>query len=230
MAARILAAHQANYLPWLGYLHKAAQADVFVLADDVQYTSHGFVNRNKVRTAQGWQWLTVPVRTKGRAGQAIRDVEIDVEQPWARKHLNSFAWCYAQAPFWSQIGPFLEDLYANAPARLLDLNMAHLRRLFEGFGVDASIHLSSEFDVRDGRSERLVDLARACDCDVYLAGEGASRDYLDIALFDDAGIEVRFTEFRHPRYPQCHPGFEAGMCAYDLLLNCGPRSREVLFG
>ena len=75
MTRRILAAHQPNFLPWLGYLHKAAQADVFVLADDVQYTKHGFINRNRVRTSQGWQWLTVPVRTRGRGRQRIYDLE-----------------------------------------------------------------------------------------------------------------------------------------------------------
>lgn len=228
--ARVLAAHQPNFLPWLGLLAKAGQADIFVLADDVQYAKHGFANRNRIRTAGGWQWLTVPVRSHGRAGQQIRDVRLDAAQPWPRKHLSTLVWNYSKAPYFEAHAPFLEGVYGARPERLLDLNLALLRYLLAQLGIGVDVRLSSDFDLRTERSQRLADMAVACGCDVYLAGEGGSRRYLDEGILRAVGVEVRYTHFVHPRYPQCHPGFEAGMCGLDLLLNCGPRSREILFG
>ena len=94
--------------------------------------------------------------------------------------------------------------------------------------IDTEVRLSSQLGSRAEGSRRIADLARACDCDVYLAGDGGSRSYLDERVLEEAGVEVRYARFEHPRYPQCFPGFEPGMCGLDLLFNCGPRSREVL--
>jgi hypothetical protein len=229
LANRTLAAHQPNYVPWLGYLHKAEQADVFVLADDVQYTKHGYVNRNRVRTGEGWQWLTVPVRSRGRAGQLIRDTELETDLPWARKHVQTFEWNYRDAPFFEEHMPFLRDVFASQPTHLLELNLQLLKYLLDQLEIDTELRMSSELPKRTERSQRLADMAVACDCTTYLAGDGGSQQYLDEAVLQAAGVEVRFTTFQHPVYAQCFPGFEAGMCAFDLLFNCGPRSREVLF-
>ena len=158
MADRILAAHQPNYLPWLGYLSKAGQANVFVVADDVQYTKHGFVNRNRVRTREGWQCMTVPVRSRGRSGQSILDVEVDNAQAWARKCRNTFEWNYSGAPFFHDHMPFLRDVVAAAPERLLDL-LRLLRYLLEQLAIDTEIRLSSELALRPERSQRLADMA-----------------------------------------------------------------------
>ena len=225
---RVLAAHQPNYLPWLGWLHKAGQADTFVLADDVQFTKHGFTNRNRIRTAEGWQWLTVPVRSRGRAGQPIRDVEVGDDPAWSRKHLNSLRWNYGHAPHFEEHAAFLDELYGDCHSHLVELNLRWIRYVLGQFAIDVEIRLSSELPARPERSQRIADLAVACGCEVYLAGEGGSREYLDEATLAEAGIEVRYTRFQHPRYPQCYPGFEAGMCCLDLLFNCGSRSREVL--
>jgi len=226
---RTLAAHQPNYLPWLGYLYKVDQADVFVLADDVQYTKHGYVNRNRVRTREGWQWLTVPVRSRGRSGQLIRDVELETDLPWARKHVQTLEWNYQDAPFFEDHMPFVRDLFRSQPTHLLELNLQLLTYLLTQLGIDTQLRLSSELRKRTERSQRLADLAIACDCDTYLAGDGGSKQYLDETVLSAVDVAVRFASFRHPVYPQRFAGFEAGMCGLDLLFNCGPRSREVLF-
>ncbi len=226
----ILAAHQPNFLPWLGYLYKVAQADVFVLADDVQYTKHGYVNRNRIRTHKGWQWVTVPVRSRGRGGQAIRAVELANDQLWSRKHLQTIEWNYRQAPFYEEHASFLQELLQPPPAGLLELNVRLLRYLLDQLGIDTRIRLSSEMSLCPERNQRLADMATACGCDVYLAGDGGSRQYLQEDVLRDAGVSVRYAAFEHPRYAQCFPGFEAGMCGLDLLFNCGPRSRQVLLG
>ena len=227
---RVLAAHQPNFLPWLGLFHKVGQADVWVLADDVQYSRGSLTNRNRIRTADGWQWLTVPVLTRGRGQQRICDVEITPDGDWRRKHCQALRWHYGHAPFFDAYAPAIEDLYAGAWTRLLDLNVALLRHLLQLLDLEVEVRFSSQMDLRDERTLRLVDMTKSCDCQVYLSGEGASKAYLDVEAFVAEGIECRFTRFEHPVYPQCHEGFFAEMSVLDLLFNCGPQSREVLFG
>ena len=226
--ARIMAAHQPNYLPWLGVLARAARADVFVLADDVQYSKHGYTNRNRIRTADGWQWLTVPVLTRGRGGQKVLDVAVDEVQPWPRKHLESLRWNYGRAPHFEEHEEDLEEIYGRSHLRLLDWNLDLFRFLMDRLAIGTEVRLSSQLGSRSEGTRRIADMAAACDCEIYLAGDGGSRSYLDEGILREAGVEVRHTRFEHPRYPQCFPGFEPGMCGLDLLFNCGPRSPEIL--
>lgn len=228
--SRVLAAHQPNFLPWLGLFHKVGQADVWVLADDVQYSRGSLTNRNRIRTASGWQWLTVPVLTRGRGRQQICDVQTEPDGDWRRKHCQSLRWHYGHAPFFDAYAPAIEGLYAGAGPQLIDLNVALLRHLLQLLEVEVEVRFSSQMDLPNERTSRLVDMAKSCDCQVYLAGGGASKAYLDGEAFAAAGIECRFTPFEHPVYPQCHAGFVAEMSVVDLLFNCGPQSREVLFG
>ena len=90
----MLSAHQPAYLPWLGYLDKIASADVFVFLDDVQFEKNSFINRNRIKTSQGAQWLTVPVRMKGHMYATLLNTSMDDSQPWRRKHLAAVALNY----------------------------------------------------------------------------------------------------------------------------------------
>lgn len=218
---RVLAAHQPNYLPWLGLFHKLSQADVFVVADDLQFSKHAFINRVRIRTATGSQWLTVPVRTRGKGLQEIRDVEVDGDS-WQAKHWKTIEWNYRQAHHYDDFAPFLEAFYRDGTStRLLDINLRLLDYLRAQLQIDVETRLSSHLSLPEERTRRLVEMARACGCDAYLAGSGASKQYLDQECFRAAGIELCFVEFEHPEYRQCFPGFEAKMSALDLLLNYG---------
>ena len=228
--SRTLTAHQPNYLPWLGLFHKVGQSDVWVIADDVQYTKHGLINRNRIRTAEGWQWLTVPVLTRRRGKQRIGEVEIEPASPWRRKHWQALQWNYGRAAYFAAHAGFLEEFYRRRWRMLADVNIALCRYLLEQFGIEVEVRRSSEMELREECSLRIVDMALQCGCDAYLAGSGGSKDYLDEEAFRREGIDCRFSDFCHPQYRQSFLGFEPRMSALDLLLNCGPASREVLFG
>ena len=227
--SRLLTAHQPNYLPWLGLFHKVGPADVWVVADDVQYTKHGLINRNRIRTDAGWQWLTVPVRTRDRSPQPIREVEIAKNPTWRRKHWQTLQWNYQRTPHFPEHADFLEDIYSRKWHHLIDLNLELCTYLLKQFGIQVEIRRSSTLELSPDRNQRLVDMVRACACDAYLAGGGGSKNYLDENLFRCSGIDCRFDSFTHPTYPQAFPGFEPSMTALDLLFNCGPASREILF-
>lgn len=218
---RVLTAHQPNYLPWLGLFHRVAQADVWVLADDIPFSKHGYTNRVRVRTADAWQWLTVPVRTRGRGGQQIREVET-CSGNWQSKHWRTLEWNYRSSPHFDDFASFLSSFYWEGPRNhLVDVNIPLCDFLRVQLGIEVEMRLSSGMELRPERSQRLVDMALACGCDVYLAGGGGSRQYLDESCFSEAGVELRHVDFAHPEYPQCHPGFEANMTALDVLFNCG---------
>lgn len=223
----IVTAHQPAYLPWLGLLHKAAVADTFVLVDTVQFEKDSFTNRNKLRSPEGWRWLTVPVLSRGHLEQPLSELQI-APRPWARKHWTAFRMFYARTPFFDRHAPFLERLYARPWEQLADLCEEILRYLFGAFGIEARLLRASSLDLEGKKSDLVLDLCRKTGARTFVFGN-LGRRYVRVEDFEVAGVRVVFQDYKHPVYPQAYPGFEAGMNAFDLLMNVGPRSRQVLF-
>lgn len=222
-----LAVLQPGYLPWLGFFDQVRRCDVFVFYDDVQFDKHGWRNRNRIKTANGPVWLTVPVLHKGRMGQLVHQVEVDGRQDWARRHLRGIEQAYAKAPFASRYLPQLADLLNREWALLAELDIALTRMMCGWFGIDRPMHRSSQLDVEGDRNARLVALCRAFGARRYLSGN-AAKSYLDVALFEAEGIAVEWQDFDHPVYPQLHGPFEAHMSALDCVLNTGPECAQIL--
>ena len=221
-----LAAHQPQYLPWLGYFDKMDRVDLFVLLDTVQFKKNEWQNRNRIRTADGWQWLTVPVHH--RFPMTIRDVSIDEATSWRRKHREALRIQYARAARREAIQPALDRLLLESCATLSELNVRSIRVLGDLLGVRTPIVLASDLEgLPEGADERLVALCRRFNCSAYLAGAGG-RAYMDPEPYRRAGIQVNFQEFRHPIYLQSHPGFTPDLSAIDLLMNVGPGSIELV--
>jgi hypothetical protein len=220
---------QPSYLPWLGYFDQMRRADVFVFYDDVQYDRDGWRNRNRIRTRQGWQWLTVPVMLKGRFGSLIGEIEIDNRSDWARKHLLSLEQSYARAPYLDSTYSALHAILSRGWEKLVDLNLALVTTLAEALGLRPTFKRSSELEAKGNQSQRLVAMCRELGADRYLTGDAASR-YLDPALFAEAEIAVDYQNYRHPVYPQLHGEFIPYLSVVDLIFNCGPESPRYLKG
>jgi hypothetical protein len=223
-----VAIHQPECFPWLGFVDKALRCDVFVLLDDVQYEKNYFHNRNKVRTSQGWTWVTIP--TNARLGQRLDEVEIAANAPrWREKHLATWTQSYAGAPHAPARLDFLRGLYAKPWRLLVDFNIEVIRETFAAFGVTARVVRSSELRCEGVSSLKVLNICRALGAETYLSGV-SGRDYLDEPSFAAAGIRVDYQEFRHPLYRQRHEPFEPCMSSWDLLFNFGPQSRDILLG
>ncbi len=227
----VVTIHQPEHAPWLGFFDKARQADVLVLLDDAQFRKHYFQNRNRIRGDRGAIWLTVPVLTRGRSAQAIRDVRIDhrANPRWSEKCWASLSQHYQQTGSWAVHRPALEALYREPWDRLVDMNDALIRYLLEALSIRTKLLNSSAMQARGERSERLLAICQALGADVYLSGI-SGKDYLDIDAFERAGIAVQFQAFHHPIYRQRHEPFIPCLSAVDLLLNHGPNSLDVLQG
>jgi hypothetical protein len=221
----ILAAHQPQYLPWLGYFEKIDRADRFVLLDTVQFKKNEWQNRNRIRTADGWAWLTVPVHY--RFPMRIDEVRIDDATPWRRKQIASVRQAYARAPHKAPLFDGLETLLAKPVRGLADLNAKSVFLLAGLLGIRTPMVPASLLPpMPEQADERLIALCRHFGCSTYLAGAGG-RDYMNLDAWRAAGIAVEFQDFRHPLYRQCHPGFEANLSALDVLFNEGPGAARL---
>jgi len=223
----VVSIHQPQYLPWLGYFDKIDRADVFVFLDNVQYKKNEWQNRNRIKTAQGSQWLTVPVLY--HFPERILEVEINARVNWSRKHLQALRTNYAKARFFERWFPLFEALYKREWRRLVDLNVECVQCLTQALGIDTPLRIASEFELSEEPTERLIDLCRLVGADTYLAGSGG-RAYMDLPRFEAAGIEVWFQAFDHPVYPQLFGEFEPYLSIVDLLFNCGEESLSMIRG
>lgn len=220
--------HQPECLPWLGFFDKMSRADVFVFLDNVQFEKEYFQNRNRVRTATGWTWLTVPVLSKGRLHQQIRDVEVDNRRDWQTKHWKTILMSYGRAPFYSSYREILEEAYLRVRwPRLVDWSVRWIRWGAEQFGIKPEFCSASNLGVEGHSSALLLAICKRLGARTYVSGI-SGKDYLDETLFREHGVNIQYQKFHHPVYRQQYEPFEPCMAFVDLLLNHGPASRKIL--
>jgi hypothetical protein len=226
----IVAIHQPQFLPYLGFFHKVAHSDHYVVLDDVQFMERGFQHRNKIKMQTGSQWLTVPVLQQW--GQRTDAVKIDPTSHWRRKHWAALQANYSRAPHFGELAPTLKPILCEGTHEdLLSLDMDLLRWAMECLQIDVPITLSSTLSTPGASTERLVGICSALGAEVYLSGPGG-RLYMEMELFERAGIEVRFDEFKASEYPQLFPkhGFIPNLSVVDALFNCGGAGARALIG
>jgi len=216
----IVAIHQPNYLPWLGFFDKANKADVLVFLDNVQFPRRGWSNRVRIKTPEGPAWLTVPVSVKGRYHQMIAETEIRYQDNWVRKHLSKLERNYRSQPFYDAIAPVFEQLLTARPRLLGVLNGDIIQAMCELLKIDVQLISGSTMGVSGASTQLLIDLTKAAGGTTYLSGEGG-RLYQEEALYDEAGVELRFQEFDHPVYEQRYGEFVPGMSIFDILCCSG---------
>jgi len=222
---------QPAYLPWLGYFHRVSLSDLFIVLDHVQVDRNsktGFAQRNKVRTRDGWCWLSVPLKTKGRSGDlALNKVEIADDQNWAEKHWSTLKHCYGKAPFFAQHAAAVEAWYLRPWNCLAELAREVIRHHLDALDLRVPVRFSSEMNARSSKDELIRELCQEVGATVYVSGP-FGRDYLCAEAFAAAGIRLVFHEYVHPTYRQAYPGFEPYMAALDLLFNQGPESLRII--
>jgi len=222
--------HQPEHMPWLGFFHKVNMADVYVVLDNVQYRRRYFQNRNKIRTRNGWQWLTVPLTREHRDDLLIKDARVCNEDgAWKRKNLESIYHSYARAACFNQFWDEFRSVYDEAHESLCAFNLSLIRFILAAFGIGSDILLASTLGVSGQKGDLILDICRALRADTYISGI-SGRDYLDFAQFEQSKIAVIVQEFHHPIYSQAFEPFLPCMSAIDLLFNCGDKSLDMLNG
>ena len=222
----IVAVHQPQYLPWIGYFDKMRRADVFCYLNDVQYKKNEWQNRNRIKTAQEWQWLTVPVRY--RFPEKINEVRINNSTQWSKKHLQALKTNYSRAPYFKEYISVFEDIFSREWELISELNIHLIECLKNALQMkEKKTIISSELALREDPTDRLIDICKDLGADTYLAGQGGA-DYMDLTRFEKNGLKVIMQEFKHPVYSQLFGDFESHMSIVDLLFNCGPESMDMI--
>lgn len=214
---RVVVIHQPNYLPWLGYFHKIHRSDVFVFLDDVEYTSGSWTNRNKIKTPDGWAWLTVPVRN---TSAPIESVRIVTDENWRERHRKSLQHNYGKARFFDEFADLFERVYEREWESLVELNVTLIRRLVERLDLECRFVRSSTLDVDGTKTDRLVTICETLGADRYLSGTGA-RSYIEPSQFEDAGITLEYNPFEYPQYEQRFGSFVPNLSIVDVVFNVG---------
>jgi hypothetical protein len=231
----IVAAHQPHFLPWLGYLHKIASADLFVVMDDLQFEAQNYQNRNRVKVNNGTTWLTVPL-VRGSQSDRICDKRIvasaAAKDDWRRRAFLTLTTHYGKAAHFGGYASELERTLTASYESLLDLDLHILRLMMDWLAIKTPVVLASTLSLEGQKTARIVQMCQSVSATTYLSGSGGSKGYLELDRFEQAGIAVEFQDFVHPEYPQRYPdlGFIKNLAALDLLLNCGPASRGILLG
>jgi len=230
LGTKTVAIVQSNYVPWKGYFDLIRSADEFVLYDDVQYTRRDWRNRNRIKTADGTQWLTIPVEVKGKYEQTIRLTRV-TEAGWAENHRTRLRHAYGKAPFYAAYHDAIDDAYAEAGRRefLTEINDLLIRRVCELLGIETRITDCAAYRLDNpDPSGRLLDICLQAGATEYLSGP-AARAYMDESLFARAGVAVRYMDYAgYPEYPQLYDAFDHAVSVLDLLFMTGPRAREYL--
>ena len=221
---------QPSYLPWRGYFHQIQKADVFVFYDDVQYDKRGWRNRNRIKTAGGPRWITVPVSARGAqiTGLPINEVRI-VDEPWAEKHVRTIAQAYAKAPHVDRCLSLIEPHLSRGHDRLADLTIELTVALARELGSETEFLRSSELGVTGAKTDRLLAVLERVGATHYLSGPSAEA-YLDESRFMEAGIGLEYMTYDYPEYPQLHPPYEPQVSIVDLLAMEGERAPGLIWG
>ena len=223
----IVSINQPAYHPWLGYFERILVSDLHIVLDHVQFEKNSFVNRNRVRTADGSSWLTTPVRTKGRFGAPIDELEIAAVPGWRRKHWETIRQAYSGSPFFDDLAPFLESVYSREWTHLLPLCSELSSWIGKQLGISTKVVSSSTLSPSGRKDELVLELCKKVGATTYLSGS-LGRRYLREELFESAGIQVVYQDFKHPIYSQRYEPFMPAMATIDLLMNHGPRSADIL--
>lgn len=224
MENKKIAILQSNYIPWKGYFDIINSVDEFIFYDEMQYTKNDWRNRNKIKTQNGLQWLTIPCETKGSISndQRICDTKI-TDKRWAKKHWNSIQNAYAKAPYFKENKNWVEDIYKSLEEEdfLCKVNYKFIYAICNYLGIKTKLSFSQDYGLIEGKTERLVDLVQKAGGTEYLSGP-AAKDYIEEDLFKNENIKLSWMDYSgYKEYPQLFPPFEHGVSILDLIFNTG---------
>lgn len=217
--SKICAIHQPNLFPWLGYFYKIAICDTFIFLDNVDIvtgTSKSITNRTSIKSNNGKQLLTIPIK-KGES-KLIQNIEF-ADNLWQKKFIKTIENSYRKAINFDLYFPFFTELIEFESTNLSDFNINAIIKISELLGLETNFVKASEFEnLSSDRNLRIIELCKRNDCLIYFSGRGGA-NYHDEELFVSNKIQIKYTDFNPPIYTQLYEGFEQGLSILDYLFN-----------
>lgn len=227
----IVTIHQPEHLPWTGFFHKMMCADFYVYLDHVQYRKDYFQNRNKIVNNQGKEiWATIPLKS-GSMHDHILDKE--TVNGYSKKYISLIESSYRQSKYFDKYFEKFKLIFKNEHRDLVNLNLDIIDFFRGELRINTPTVRSSNLIINSASSEVYespslmnLDICLKLNADSYIAGTGASLDYLDLELFRDNNVEVLFQNYIPPVYPSNY--FYPGLSTLDLLFNQGENSKQII--
>jgi len=223
----VVAVHQPNFIPWIGYFHKGFGSKIFILLDDVPYSKNNYQNRSRVYGSGDPAWLTVPVLTKSKFGQRTDEVQINLHPRGLSKQIKTLQARYGKAPFFNEIWELIGPSFESPGEFLSPFCIGLIERIWTYLDIPAELMKASDLEASEHGGDHLIELLDKVGGDVYLSGSGGKK-YLEPEKFTARGKSIRYNKFTHPVYEQSGKPFEPGLSIVDLLFNHGPESREII--
>ncbi len=216
----IVGIHQPNFMPWLGYFYKIFKSDVFIFLDDVQIQKKGASYTNRVSISMNGKstYLTVPI--KRNSMQLINEVEFQ-NNLWKKKVITTLQSAYGKAKFFKQNRDFIFSLIEYDTDNLAEFNMNFILEVCKKLDITSKIYKSSEFNVTTTSTQRLIDLIKKVDGNVYLSGSGGD-NYQDHELYKKSNIALIYNKMPVFEYQQLKTEqFIPGLSIVDAIFNIG---------
>lgn len=214
--------YQPVYFPWLGFFHKLVLSDTYVILDDCQAIKQSWMNRVMIKQGSEKRWITVPILTKNRSTQLVRDIEIDYRTDWVKKHLRTIQVNYSKAAYFDEIYTLVEKILFKKHRYLIDINMECINTFKDALSINVEMVSSSDLDYESVLStQRLINIIKAVEGDTYICGLG-SDDYLEPELFSNNNIDLKYQRYETYEYNQVGKGpFLEGLSIIDTYANVG---------
>lgn len=221
---KIVAIHQPNFFPWLGYFDKIVKSDTFILLDDVQFpkTNGNWINRVNLFVSDESRWITAPIKRAYHGTLNINEMVFDDRPPWRQKIIKTIESNYRKADYYKEGFEFITSLINNPINNIAEYNIANILAVCEYLGINKDKFVrSSDLNVTSCSTQRIIDLVKLCNGNVYYCGGGAS-GYQEDTLYEENGIELRYQDYSHPLYEQRNSGeFIKGLSIIDAIFNIG---------
>ena len=219
---------QPTYLPWIGYFALMQEVDTFVILDSVQFQKHSWQQRNRIKTANGIQWLTVPVLTKGRLHQTIAEAEINPSEDFRRRHIKSIEVAYHKSPYFSAYAPAIFEIIARPHKYLVDLTIDLIQHFVALLEISCTILRSRDLAVEGHKAELLAEICARVGINHYISPPGSAAYLARDATLERRGLRLTYSCYRPCTYPQPHGDFFPLTSLIDGLFSLGPDTRRLL--
>lgn len=225
---KIIAIHQPNFFPWLGYFSKIKQADAFVFLDNVDislHNSNAITHRTRINYFGKPMWLSVPMEKTET--KKIQFLKIRENEPWREKQTQIITQAYSNAPFFNEIFPIFKEWLNYDEKSLSKFNAYIIKEVSKFLAIKTEFYFASELGINENDSTlRLIEICKKLNGTIYLSGLGGKK-YHNEALFAENQIEVKYTTFSPKEYDH-HSVYIQGLSVLDALLECGKNTRNLL--
>lgn len=217
----ILASHQPDFFPWMGYFYKIFQSDVFVFSDNVQYSKSGRHNYNQILTGNGPMKFTLPIHYHA---VNLSELQVAADDTVIERMLKTIRQEYCKAAHYQSVYPIIETMLEGAlyAESLADFNMRVIMSFCREFGLekDRLFYVSSNLPLQNRRDARIIEMCELLEASAYYSGV-AAKDYHIEEDYRAHGIDLIYSDYEPVVYPQVGNRSAINMCVIDYVMNCG---------